>query len=688
MRPILTGILMTTLAAASTVSAQKITDPLHIWVGNPDAASVTAWVQAHLDEVTKYENEILAVKGKHTVENTLKPYDEMQRALGLAGSGPSLLNNASPIKELRDVAQVELQRVSTVGTEISLNRKLYDALADIETSGLDEVTKYYIKRELRDFRLSGVDKDEATRNKIRALQDQLTKLSLTYSRNVAEGTAHIEVKDASELDGLPQDYLDRHKPNEHGVIVITTDEPDYRPVMTYAKSAELRKRMFLTYNNRCYPANKEILLEMVKLRAEMAHLLGFGAWADYASADKMIGSAQGIRNLITELDKAARPAMNKEYAKLLAFAQTKEPGMKAIPDYSVSYYNELYRRANYNFDSQAVRAYFPYAEVEKGVLDTAAKLFHIQFVKVPDAPVWDRSVTVYDVYDNVPGKAAEKGRKLGRIYLDMHPRAGKNKWFNAGTTVSGKRGYSLPEARLNGNFPEPTATDPGLMQYADVVTFFHEFGHMMHGILGGDQPWVGTGPFTIEWDFVEAPSQMLEEFFESKPVLDTFARHYKTGEVIPQPLFDSMIRASAFGRGTGVERQLQLSEYALTIFDTDPAKVDLDAMWYASLAKYSPYQNTPDYHMYATFTHLLGYSSNYYTYQLSKVIALDFFHQFDPKNLLEGPAAMRYRKTVLEPGGSASANTLVKNFLGRSQQYEAMRHWINKEFEGEAAPVK
>lgn len=685
MRPILAGILMTSLAAtASSATSQTATDPLHIWVGNPTPAGVTAWVQAHLDDVARLEKQITEVKGKHTVENTLKPYDEMQRALNAAGGGPSLLNNASPVKELRDASQVELQRVSTVGTEISLNRKLYDALADIDTSGLDEVTKYYVQKELRDYKLAGVDKDEATRNKVRALSDQLTKLSLTYSRNVAEGTQHIEVKDAAELDGLPQDYLDRHKPNEHGVIIITTDEPDYRPVMTYAKSADLRKRMFLTYNNRCYPANKELLLEIVKLRAEMAHLLGFKTWAEMASADKMIQNPGNIKALVAELDKAARPAMQKEYAKLLAFAQTKEPGLKAIPDYSVSYYGELYRRANYNFDSQAVRAYFPYAEVEKGVLDTASKLFHINFVKISDAPVWDHSVNVFDVIDG----PAPSGKKLGRIYLDMHPRAGKNKWFNAGTTVSGKRGFALPEARLNGNFPEPTATDPGLMQYADVVTFFHEFGHMMHGILGGDQPWVGTGPFSIEWDFVEAPSQMLEEFFESKPVLDTFAKHYKTGEVIPQPLFDSMIRASAFGRGTGVERQLQLSTYALNIFNEDPSKIDLDAEWYATLKQFSPYENTPDYHMYATFTHLLGYSSNYYTYQLSKVIALDFFHQFDPNNLLDGPAAMRYRKTVLEPGGQVSANTLVKNFLGRPQQYDAMRKWINKEFEGEAPAKK
>lgn len=675
MRTITAGILMSTIALSA--AAQTTTDPLHIWIGNPDPAAVTQWVQAHLDEAAKGEAALLAVKGPRTIENTLQPYDEVVRALNTAGMGPSLLNNASPIKELRDTAQLEIRRVSAAGAELSLNRAVYDALVAVDLSKADTVTRFYVERILRDYKLSGVDRDEATRKQIRTLRDKITGLTLQFGRNIADGTAQIEVKDLSELDGLPADYLVRHKPNEHGMITITTDEPDYRPVMTYAKSTELRQRLFTTYMTRCYPANKDVLLQILAARAELAHLLGFDNYADYAAADKMIGSAAGIRALIEELDKAARPARDKELEMLLAFAQTKDASVKAIPEYSASYWMEQYKRTTYNFDSQSVRAYFPFAEVQKGVLNTASRLFHIHFTEAKDAPVWDHSVTVFDVTD---GREAG-GKKLGRIYLDMHPRPGKNKWFNASTVVAGKRGFSLPEARLNGNFAGgDDPSDPGLMQYADVVTFFHEFGHMMHGILGGDQPWVGTGPFTIEWDFVEAPSQMLESFFENRSVLDTFARDYKTGELMPQALFENMMRADEFGRGISVERQLQLSTFALELHDRAPSEIDIDALMAKSYKRFGAFTEAPENRMYATFTHLTSYASNYYTYQLSKVIALDFFQQFDQKNLLDGPAALRYRKTVLEPGGSASANTLVKNFLGRKQNSEAMRHWINTEF--------
>jgi len=666
---------MSTLITAPVIAETPANDPLHVWIGNPDPAGVTAWVQRHLDDVARLEKQILEVQGARTVENTLAPFDEMGRALSTASMGPSLLNNASPVKELRDVAQTELRRVSSVGAEISLNRKLYDALVAIKTDGLDSETKHYLERELQGYRLAGVDKNEATRAKIRDLRDKLTTVALQFNRNIAEGTASIKVK-ASELDGLPADYIARHQPDEHGMVTITTDEPDYRPVITYAKSAALRKQLYLTYMGRCYPANKDLLLQLIAMREEISQLIGMKSWAELSSADKMIGTPGNIQSLIDELDKAARPAMDKEYAQLLAFAQKQEPGLTQIPDYSASYFGELFRRDHFNFDSQAVRAYFPYEEVEKGVLDTAARMFHIEFVQVKDAALWDPSVKAFDVFD----RSTPDRQKIGIIYLDMHPRVGKNKWFNAGTVVQGKKEIALPEARLNANFPEPTATDPGLMQYADVVTFFHEFGHMLHGIFGNRQQWAGTGAFSIEWDFVEAPSQMLEEFFASKAVLDTFAKHYKTGELMPQSLFDNMIRADEFGRGIAVERQLQFCTYALDMFHLPAKDVDVDKFWYASQAKYSPYAATPDVRMYATFTHLVSYSSNYYTYQLSKVIALDFFGQFDPKNLLDGPAAMRYRKTILEAGGTASANTLVKNFLGRPQQYEATKKWINAEF--------
>ncbi len=334
--------------------------------------------------------------------------------------------------------------------------------------------------------------------------------------------------------------------------------------------------MYLAYNGRAYPANEELLEQVLKTRAALAHELGFASWAELATKDKLIQNPANVRALLAELDKAAKPVATKEYAEILKFAQEREPGLKVIPAYSAAYWMEQYQRAVYGFDSQAVRAYFPFPEVQQGVLDTAARLFHVQFVEVKGLELWDPSVTVFDVMDRAQG---DEGKKLGRIYLDMHPREGKNKWFNAGTMVSGVADRQLPEARLNGNFAGGADGDPGLMQYSDVVTFFHEFGHMMHAVLGSHQEWVGTSSFNVEWDFVEAPSQMLEEFFRDKTIVDGFAKNYKTGEVLPDELFAKMLRADAFGRGIGYERQIALANYSLELHDRAPEQVDIEAMW-------------------------------------------------------------------------------------------------------------
>jgi thimet oligopeptidase len=440
--------------------------------------------------------------------------------------------------------------------------------------------------------------------------------------------------------------------------------------------------MYLAYNGRAYPANEDLLEQVLKTRAALAHELGFASWAELATKDKLIQNPANVRALLAELDKAAKPVATKEYAEILKFAQEREPGLKEIPAYSAAYWMEQYQRAVYGFDSQAVRAYFPFPEVQQGVLDTAARLFHVQFVEVKGLELWDPSVTVFDVIDRVQG---DEGKRLGRIYLDMHPREGKNKWFNAGTMVSGVADRQMPEARLNGNFAGGAGSDPGLMQYSDVVTFFHEFGHMMHAVLGSHQEWMGTSSFNVEWDFVEAPSQMLEEFFRDKTIVDGFAKNYKTGEVLPDELFAKMLRADAFGRGIGYERQIALANYSLELHDRAPEQVDVEAMWKQAAIRGGPWQWVEGNRGFATFSHLMGYSSNYYTYSLSKVIALDFFNQFDRKNLLDGPAAMRYRRLVMEPGGSKPANELVLDFLGRAQSYEAFKEWMNEEFAGATA---
>jgi thimet oligopeptidase len=262
----------------------------------------------------------------------------------------------------------------------------------------------------------------------------------------------------------------------------------------------------------------------------------------------------------------------------------------------------------------------------------------------------------------------------------MHPRAGKSKWFSAFPLVSGVQGTQLPEAALICNFSGGELDDPGLMQYSDVVTFFHEFGHLMHAILGGQVRWTGTNAFSIEGDFVEVPSQMLEEFFRNAKLLQSFAKHYQTGEALPTETIAKMNRASAFGRADWVRSQLFYSTYSLDTHSLPTTEIDLDTLFEQSYKRLLPYAWVEGNRMYASFTHLTGYSSNYYTYLLDKVIALDFFNQFDPESLLEGPTAMRYRRSVLEPGATKAAHQLVKDFLGREHSMDALRNWMNEEF--------
>ena len=274
---------------------------------------------------------------------------------------------------------------------------------------------------------------------------------------------------------------------------------------------------------------------------------------------------------------------------------------------------------------------------------------------------WDPAVETWDAIDN--------GKVIGRFYLDMHPRPGKFSHAEMVPALDGVRGKQLPEAVLVCNFPKPAAGDAGLMEYNDVVTFFHEFGHLMHWILGGQQEWAGISGISMESDFVEAPSQMLEEWMRSPQVLAKFARHYQTGEPMPPELVARMNRASAFGRGSWVSQQNTYTAISYDIYKGKPQDVDLDAVTTGDQKRYSHTVPLPGTHLYASFGHLAGYSSAYYTYLWDKVIAEDFFQQFDAANLLGGTAAMRYRRAVLEPGGSVPANDLVKNFLGRPAEY-------------------
>ncbi len=660
---------------AETVAAARVTNDVHAWEGggakSPEA--LATWVSARLAAHEAALAALLDVEGPRTVENTLRLYDAAIEQLALAGAQAGVLNSVAADKAVRDQAQMEAQRVAMTGSALSLNRGVYEALVAIDLTDASPATQHFVERTLLGYRLAGVDKDKETRDRLQALHEKATRHSLDFSRNIQEGAKTI-IATQAELDGLPPDYLGRHQPDASGQITLTTDQPDMQPVMTFASNGDLRERMFLAYNTRAYPENKQILLDLLATRQEIASVLGFRSWADLATADQMMGSAANVRKFLAKLEEVSREGAIREHELAMEFVRGRQPGIEAIDITSRGYWYEQFRRSAFDFDSQSVRPYFPYNQVEAGVLETAAKLFKIEFRK-SSASAWDPAVSVFDVF--------EEGKQVGRFYLDMHPREGKDKWFSAAPVVTGVRGRYMPEAALICNFPGGDPDEPGLLQYSDVVTYFHEFGHLMHAILGGQTDWAGVSGFSTEGDFIEVPSQMLEEFFRDEKLLQSFAKHYETGEVLPAEIIRKMKTAGSFGRADWVRTQLYYTTLSLDLHDQNPAQINFDEITkrlYTSLVPWTWFDGN---RMYASFGHLTGYSSNYYTYAFDKVIALDFFGQFDPADLLGGDAGTRYRKLVLEQGGSKPGRQMVRDFLGRDEEFAAFSNWLDEEFDSQ-----
>jgi thimet oligopeptidase len=638
--------------------------------GTEGAEALTAEVQGHLDAAQQKLDQLLAVEGPRTVENTLVLMNELSIEIDNGASKASLMENVHPDADVRAAAEKASQEVQKFATDLSLNREVYDALNAVDASGADDATRRYLEHSLRDYRRAGVDKDEATRDKIRQVREELVQLGQDFDRNIRDGVRFIYVDGPEDLAGLPQDYIDAHQPDETGKIKITTRYPDYLPFRSYAKNGELRKKLYEEFLNRAYPENQEVLMNILAKRYELANLLGYDNWAAYITEDKMAKSPETVADFITRLDEAAKPRAEQDYAMLLTRKQKDDPSATFVGDWEKAYYEELVKTEQYDFDSQELRNYYDYPAVKQGILDITAKLFGITHKPVKDAKVWDPSVEAYDLYDG--------DTMIGRYYLDMHPREGKYGHAAQFTMYRGVEGYQNPVSVLVCNFPGGNGDGPALMEHDDVETFLHEFGHLLHSQLGGHQPWIDESGVATEWDFVEAPSQMLEEWALDTATLQTFARHYKTGEPIPGDLIEKLRAARDFGNGTFVTQQNYYSAISLNIYNRPPGEVDLDAMVPELDEKYGMFAYVPGTHMYASFGHLEGYSAMYYTYMWSLVIAKDLFSRFDRSNMLDTATATEYRRKVLMPGGTEDAADLVRDFLGRPYNFEAFRAWINR----------
>jgi thimet oligopeptidase len=387
-----------------------------VWASNPNVAQWEKMENDRLDAAQKSIDQLVAVKGPRTIENTLAPYDDAVRELNAASYLAQVVEEVHPDVAFRDHATAMTTKAGDAQTALSLNQEVYKALASLDMSHADAASRYYVQRQLLEFRLAGVDKDFATREKLKKLNEQLTNDQSAFERNIADDQKSVET-DAASLDGLPQDYIDAHKPGPDGKTKITTAYPDLFPVLNYAKSDSLRRSLWAAYDTRAYPKNQAVLEDMMRTRYQIATLLGYSSWADYNAADKMALTGKNIENFIAQLSAAARPAMRREYAMLLAQKQKTDPKATDVWEYEHPYYEEQLRRSSYAFDSQSVRPYLPYNQVKQGVLDTAATLFQVSFRQEHDVPSWDPLVETWDVIDS--------GKMIGRFYLDMHPRPGK-----------------------------------------------------------------------------------------------------------------------------------------------------------------------------------------------------------------------------------------------------------------------
>jgi thimet oligopeptidase len=601
---------------------------------------------------------------------TLRAFDAAFAALSEAASRASLARNVHPEAAMRDAAERCEQEVDALSTELSLDRGLYDALAALDVSGEDAETRHLVEKSLRDFRRAGVDRDDATRARVRALREELVRIGQEFGRNVKDDVRRIEL-DPAELDGLPEDWRRAHPPGEGGKVVVTTDNTDYVPFMTYARSGAAREALWRLYRLRGHPRNLDVLSRMLSRRAELARLLGYSSWAAYVTEDKMIGSAEAAAAFVEKISAAAEARMRRDFAQLLARKRQDVADAERVDPWDSAFLQERVKAEQYGFDSQSVRPYFEYGRVKDGVLEVTGRLFGIAYRRVAGAPSWHADVEAWDVL--------EDGRLLGRIHLDMFPREGKYKHYAQFTLASGQRGVRLPEGVLVCNFPRPSAGAPALMEHGDVKTFFHEFGHLLHHVLGGHTRWAAQSGVATEWDFVEAPSQMLEEWVWDPEVLARFARHVETGEPIPAAQVRRMKAADEYGKGLMVRQQMFYAATSLELHRREPEGLDTTALVAELQRRYTPFPHVEGTYFQESFGHLDGYSAIYYTYMWSLVIAKDLFGPFREAGLMSPEPARRYRRAILEPGGSKPAAELVRDFLGRPHGFAAYEAWLDAE---------
>ncbi|MBL4657779.1 MAG: Zn-dependent oligopeptidase, partial [Flavobacteriales bacterium] len=560
--------------------------------------------------------------------------------------------------------------------ELEIDEGIYDAINRFAESEEGQSLKGSEKKFLDDLMLgykrSGFELDASFRREIKDLKSQIDGLGNRFRANIAAASSDYLIITPEQIGGLDSSYL-AARVMDDGNYKIDVSYPSYRPFMKYSTSDSLRRTLSLLDDNRGAPENIVLLDSILYLRNEVASKLGYSSYAALKLSGNMAKTPEVVWDFENDLIEKVKAKGAADIAKLIK-VKSEYLGKEAekIELWESSFYSAIMKQKEYKLDEREVKNYFEQNAVLQGLFAITQKVLGLKYEEIDSPSVWHPDVRMFNCYD------APSNKLIGRFYLDMYPR--ENKYSHAAMfTITGGMGledggYEIPEASLVCNFPKPEGGKPSLMSHGDVETFFHEFGHLLHGMVTKARIAYQSGPEQVVLDFVEAPSQIYENWAWNKETLAMFAKHYETGEMIPDSLLDKMLSVKNLNSGTRALGQLFYGTYALTLHDKYIPYGDdnTTAIGYRLMKEVKGSEFPEGAHFEASFGHLIGYSAAYYSYLWSKVYAQDMWSVFEEQGPLNPEVGMKYRQIILEPSDSRDALEMVKEFLGRDPNNEAL----------------
>ena len=635
-----------------------------------DIKNATEYVLREADLIL---SEIITVPtAKRTFVNTLLRLDDLYDTVSKVSSPLELLASVHPNRKIRDKSDESILIIQRYFIELSANEALYEVVHKFSTSKeaheLPLNQKRFLESELRDFRNSGLGLSMKDREKLKRIQNRISELSLKFENNLA---SHLDTLFITHnmIAGLPDDYKQNHLQAD-GKYAIDLSYPSFYPFMEYAESDSLRKVLRYKFLNRGIPYNLNILDEILFNRKSLSELLKYPSYAALNIEDAMAKTPEAVWRFEKDLIKKINQIADVDTEELLQLKRDlKDDDDEIIFDWEKHYYENKLLQKKYNVDSEEVKQYFQVDNVINGLFIISSQLFNLKFLEIDNPSVWHSDVRMFEVRENADN------RLIGQFYLDLYPRENKYQHAAAFSIVSGKKlnsWYQRPISCLVCNFPPPGKNTPALLLHEDVETFFHEFGHLLHDILTKTELSSQAGS-SVAMDFVEAPSQMLENWVWNKTSLSLFATHYKTNEIIPDSLLNRMMKARNIQSGNNLLQQIFYGILDLTLheeFDSSNVKSTTEIMseLQNSITNYAYTEGT---HQQASFDHLLDYGASYYGYLWSEVFAADMYSVFEKEGVLNQEVGLWFRKTILEKGGSENPMNLVKAFLRRDPNNEA-----------------